>query len=268
MMTLEIRRRRKRLRMFFRDFPATLSRKANIPFFYLVPSRFLTLCIGKFCLKNPSARDGIEAFGNYYLDSHLLDETSAVYSFGVASEINFDTAVTARFRCKVYLFDPTPDSIEFMARNENQSLIFDPIAAWLYDGQTDMFLYRNSESGFGPGSITNYWTTDEVLRVECQTVKTIMKNLGHKKLDVLKLDIEGAALPVLLDLMKNSIYPRQIVAEFERPLAFTQFPKYWWELLKLFRLLRSRGYDNYKIKNNAGLAIEILSIRKEEVREK
>ena len=37
----------------------------------------------------------------------------------------------------------------------------------------------------------------------------------HLKIDVLKLDIEGAAFDVLENIINDEIFPKQIVVEFE-----------------------------------------------------
>ncbi len=41
-----------------------------------------------------------------------------------------------------------------------------------------------------------------------------MKQLGHEEIDILKMDIEGAEYGVIEDIIKKSIFPRQILIEF------------------------------------------------------
>jgi hypothetical protein len=43
-----------------------------------------------------------------------------------------------------------------------------------------------------------------------------MVELGHSRVDLLKLDIEGAEYEVLIDLAKGSIRPLVLCIEFER----------------------------------------------------
>jgi hypothetical protein len=45
-------------------------------------------------------------------------------------------------------------------------------------------------------------------------LNTIMVELGHAKIDVLKMDIEGAEYEVLTDLIERRIRPSQILVEF------------------------------------------------------
>ena len=53
--------------------------------------------------------------GNYYIDLRKkLTENSIVYSLGVGTHIDFDLELSNRFSTTVHLFDPTPESIDFI----------------------------------------------------------------------------------------------------------------------------------------------------------
>ena len=43
----------------------------------------------------------------------ISDKNAIVYSFGVGSNVSWDSAIIERFGCKVWGFDPTPRSIEW-----------------------------------------------------------------------------------------------------------------------------------------------------------
>jgi hypothetical protein len=43
---------------------------------------------------------------------------------------------------------------------------------------------------------------------------TIMQKLGHSRIDVLKMDIEGAEIPVIADLASSELQIAQILVEF------------------------------------------------------
>lgn len=71
----------------------------------------------------------------------------------------------------------------------------------------------------------------------------------HSNLDVLKLDIEGAALVVLNDMLDNDIFPSQIVAEFERPNTkkASDYISFYCDLNKLIDRLNSLGYSTHRL---------------------
>ena len=65
--------------------------------------------------------------GNYYLDERIaLNQNSIIYSLGVSLEISFDSSMVNLFGCDVYMYDPTPISIEFMRNQKEKSFKFFP----------------------------------------------------------------------------------------------------------------------------------------------
>ena len=52
------------------------------------------------------------------------------------------------------------------------------------------------------------------IKVPVERVSTIMKRLSHEKIDLLKLDIEGAEYGVLPDMLDMGVLPTQILVEF------------------------------------------------------
>ena len=60
-------------------------------------------------------------YGGYLLPENIkLDSNSIVYSIGIGEDISFDATLSAKYNCKVYMFDPTPRSIE---RRKNKKCI-------------------------------------------------------------------------------------------------------------------------------------------------
>jgi len=50
--------------------------------------------------------------------------------------------------------------------------------------------------------------------VRFHRLKTVMDNLGHRKIDILKMDIEGAEYKVIDDFLSSGIDVRQLLVEF------------------------------------------------------
>ena len=55
----------------------------------------------------------------------------------------------------------------------------------------------------------------EHIIVDSVTLQTLLEKYKFEQLHLLKLDIEGAEVEVLKDMMKNKIYPTQIAVEFD-----------------------------------------------------
>lgn len=184
----------------------------------------------------------LEVTGNYYLDSRKrLGPDAVVYSFGVLTNIDFDEAVAARFGCPVHLFDPTPTAIEFMAAFEGDPrYVFHPVGVWTEDAELEFHVPLEGGSascvfdGDAPGGFT----------AECRTVARLMAELGHDHLDVVKMDIEGAALPVLEKMFEDGILPTQVVVELERPASWAAAAQEDWfaRMDALLAAAAARGY--------------------------
>ena len=57
-------------------------------------------------------------------------------------------------------------------------------------------------------------SVDNGIEVPAYTVSSLVEKLGHSRIDLLKMDIEGAEYDVLDGLLASSIRPRQLLVEF------------------------------------------------------
>jgi FkbM family methyltransferase len=213
-----------------------------------------------------------DSVGNYAAIASLLSPESIVYSFGVGGNIEFDIDLTAQSSCAVYLFDPTPRSIRFMEQyRENPLLQFRPWGVWTSDGLQRFFssltlavnTCGNVFQDFRSGSIENALDVSTWFEGECHTLPTIMNKLGHDRIDLLKMDIEGAALDVLEHLLDSEIRPKQLVVEFEAPRISSRVKPFFWRLEKMIKRLRHDGYTLHNLCRGGFYidSIEILAVR-------
>lgn len=180
--------------------------------------------------------------GNYYLDQRQkIDSNSIVYSFGILTDIDFDKAVSEKFGCQVHMFDPTPISIDFMEKHKNNPLFkFNPFGVWTENTTLTFYLPKHG----GSASAVNVTSTTEKFEAPCKTVTEIMAENNHSHIDVLKMDIEGAALPIMEDMIENDIFPTQVVAEFERPRHHVNKNiDFFYRLNKICERYESEGYE-------------------------
>ena len=57
-------------------------------------------------------------------------------------------------------------------------------------------------------------TKDDAIEVPAYSLSSISTRLGHDRIDVLKMDIEGAEYEVLEGLLNSQILPKQLLVEF------------------------------------------------------
>ncbi|MDA8844882.1 FkbM family methyltransferase [Candidatus Pelagibacter bacterium] len=220
--------------------------------------------LGHFFLKNRKYDDRLESIGNYRLLSEDISSNSIIYSCGIAKNIKFDKKISEKFNCDVYMFDPTKESYEFMNVNNNPKLKFYNIGVWTEDGDIKFYhpddKYNNSE--YGNLSATNFFKSGTYIKLPCKSIPSIMKEHKHLKIDVLKMDIEGAAFVILNHLLSNNVYPKQIIVELERPFfiynaSLTDFLDYFIKRRKIRKKLKQTGYDLIELKANELLAVKL-----------
>jgi hypothetical protein len=57
--------------------------------------------------------------------------------------------------------------------------------------------------------------TQEYDTIQTKTIQQIMNENNHTHIDLLKLDIEGAEIEVLHNMLNNNIYPTYLCIEFD-----------------------------------------------------
>lgn len=160
-------------------------------------------------------------FGNkhagFFVYTKLLNSNSIVYSFGVGNDISFDNELINDYNCKVYAFDPTPKSIDYISSNKPSSnFFFKPYGLNNKDGDVTFYLPSNPKhiSGTTTKNTENNQTTSKCIDVPMKKFETIIKELGHKKIDIVKLDIEGSEYDVIDDILQSKVEINQILIEF------------------------------------------------------
>ena len=174
-------------------------------------------------------------YGGWVIPSNYITSESICYCVGAGEDISFDLELIAAYNCKVYSFDPTPRSVQHI--HDTQRLIeqkgdaatchgylypknphlfnnyfFQALALWDEDGAIEFFMPQNSSHV--SHSIVNLQKTNSSIFVPCKRLASIMNELGHTNLDLLKMDIEGAEYAVLADILKEHISPAILCIEF------------------------------------------------------
>lgn len=209
-----------------------------------------------------------------------LNNNSIIYSGGVGEDMSFDLKLEDKYKCKIFLIDPTQRAIkhyeevkEFYNTKINNftgniqadylyNIIdlhpdFDNytyINKGLYKEKSKLKFYKQTNPNYVSQSLVNNMYGNDYDEVEVDSIKNIMKTYNHSKIDLLKLDIEGSEIDVLNKMLDDEIYPKYLCIEFDLllkkkdPNQLTQ------------KLVKRLQENNYKILENKNLNVTFEKI--------
>lgn len=148
----------------------------------------------------------------------LFDHNAICYCAGVGEDISFDLALIERYGCTVFAFDPTPRAVSHVQHvaRDNARYKFQGIGIWSSDAT--LRFYAPANPRHVSHSIVNLQRSSAYFEAPCRRLATIMHDLGHDHIDLLKLDIEGAEHAVVENLLDEQVPVRVICLEFDQPV--------------------------------------------------
>ncbi len=108
-----------------------------------------------------------------------------------------------------------------------------PVGLWSAD--TTLRFYAPQDPAHVSHSVVNLQKTEEYFEADCRTIPSLVRELGDKSLDLVKLDIEGAEHRVLSNMLRSDLRPRVVCFEIDQPVSAAQVWATWFGLVR-------RGY--------------------------
>ena len=229
--------------------------------------------------------------GKRFFDFHELSD-AVIISCGLGEDASFDVEFASRYGAKVIILDPTPRAIRHyedildrvsmsaetrghdlgahdvtaydLTKVTSHQLVLEKFALWTRPEILKFFAPKNPKHV--SYSITNYQNDYQIdsnfehIEVDAVTLESIILKYDIHQLHLLKLDIEGAEIDVLKDMLEKRIYPTQIAVEFDG----LNFPSKRGRLdcTSMDSLLRQHGYLCYDFDGVADF-LYVLSARVE-----
>lgn len=176
-------------------------------------------------------------YGGWIVPDGVLDEKSVCYLAGAGEDISFDVEIVKRFKTDVFIFDPTPKAKnhfdtfvektklgqKFSINNSSQHFyIFDSqllpklhfVNEGIWNVETTLKFYSPENPDHVSHSVKNLQKTQRFFEAKVKPLQSIMQTLGHNKIDLLKIDIEGAEYEVIDSIIENKIKPTVLCIEF------------------------------------------------------
>ncbi len=153
-------------------------------------------------------------YGGWPIIPAILPKRPLIYSVGVGEDISFDLGMIEQFDAVVHAFDPTPRSLEWIGEQSLPAAFnYHPIGLGGENARVPFFPPANDAHvsfSNAPGDAQNC----EPFMAEVCTLEAIMQRLGHERIDVLKMDIEGFEYQVIETFQRGAYLPEFILVEF------------------------------------------------------
>jgi len=204
--------------------------------------RLVNTCLGRDLICSSDIHVRTERLGSEYggwnIATDKIDASSVVYSFGIGEDVSFDVAMIERFGLTVHAFDPTPKSLKWLETQPlPRNFVLHEYGVAAFDGMAS-FHPPDNANHVSHTILERESTKHQAIHVPVKRVGTIMGELGHERVDLLKMDIEGAEYQVIEDLCNSNVRPGQVLVEFHH-----RFPNVTVKATKdAIAQLRSMGY--------------------------
>lgn len=173
------------------------------------------------------------AYGGWWVPRWVGGPGMICYLAGAGEDISFDAALVEA-GSTVVTIDPTPRAIAYVEANA-PSGSFDFVPVGLAGVSGTRRFYAPRDDRHVSHSMSNLQRTSSFFEAECRTLRSIACERGHHRIDLVKLDIEGAEYEVIESMLRDRVLPRVLCVEFDQPMPIGR-------VTQQVRVLRAAGY--------------------------
>jgi FkbM family methyltransferase len=137
------------------------------------------------------------SYGGWTVPVELIEPSWVCYCVGAGGDVSFDLELIRRYGVEVRTFDPVADYVEGAQEQGAAEPRFSARQAAIatMDGPIRMQVTHDPQSR--SVSSAGLYESGDFIEVPGRTLPSLMAELGDERIDLLKLDIEGAEYEVL-----------------------------------------------------------------------
>ena len=156
------------------------------------------------------------AYGGYVVPLDLVGAEWICYSGGLGEDASFELELIERTGCHVFGFDPIPRAAAYAETVAAENARFTFMSVGLWSSDTTLRFYAPTDPDHVSHSIANLQGTESYFEAPCRSLKSLMEELGHDRIDLLKLDVEGAEYEVLKPVYDRELVVRVLCIDFHK----------------------------------------------------
>lgn len=191
----------------------------------------------------------LDSFDGWAVLREHLTPASVVYSVGIGADVDWDLAMIAEFGVVVHGFDPTPESVAWVREQElPERFVFHPLGLATHDGTLSLYPpKRAGRINFSVEKLEYVTDAHQPVEMPVARLQSLMHDLGHTHVDVLKIDIEGGEFDVIPAILESGVSIGQLLVEIHYHFPSRRLD----DAVEMVKELRQHGFQCFYISPRA-----------------
>lgn len=173
--------------------------------------------LGRLPITDPRHRPIVylgSSYGGYGVPDGLIGADWICYCAGTGADISFDLELIERYGCRVFACEPAPEAERYVREASAGVERFSFLPVGLAPSDGTMTFYRAADPEHMALSTTDLQATRDAVQAPVRSVDSLMRELGHERVDLLKLAVEGIEYELLESLEPRELGVRLLLVEF------------------------------------------------------
>jgi len=174
-------------------------------------------------------------YGGWAVPEGVIDAGWVCYCVGAGGDISFEVELMERYGCEVVSFDPATEAQALAEEAAAGHARFTFMRVGIAEHDGTMRMWRASDPDHMALSSANLQRTTETVAVPVRSLSSVMVQLEHERIDLLKLALEGYEYELVPQLDLRALGVRVLDLELNQLVAPRRAAALVWHI-------RSQGY--------------------------